>query len=87
MGLLSDMAAGSERRLAAARAVVSDAELAERCAALPRVQRLQLPAGGFDLIAELKLRSPALGDLSARTMDPVARLRGSRRPARRSVRS
>ena len=76
MGLLSDMAVGSERRLAAARAVVSDDELREQCAALPPVPRLRLPAAGFDLIAELKLRSPALGDLSARTMDPVARLRG-----------
>jgi indole-3-glycerol phosphate synthase len=76
MGLLSDMAAGSERRLAAARAVLGDAELRERCAALPPVPRLQLPATSFDVIAELKLRSPALGDLSARTMDPVVRLRG-----------
>jgi indole-3-glycerol phosphate synthase len=36
---------------------------------------LALAARGFDVIAELKLRSPALGDLSARTLDPVARLR------------
>jgi len=76
MGLLSDMAVGSEQRLIAARATVSDAELRKRCAALPPVPRLRLSAAGFDLIAELKLRSPALGDLSARTMDPVARLRG-----------
>ena len=75
MGLLSDMAVGSEQRLVAARAVVSDAELRRRCAALPPLPRLRLSAEGFDLIAELKLRSPALGDLSARTMDPVARLR------------
>jgi len=76
MGLLSDMTVGSEQRLAAARAVVSDAELRERCAALPPAPRLRLSAAGFDLIAELKLRSPALGDLSTRTMDPMARLRG-----------
>ena len=76
MGLLSDMAVGSEQRLVAARAVVSAAELRERCAALPPVPRLRLSAAGFDLIAELKLRSPALGDLSARTIDPMARLRG-----------
>jgi len=76
MGLLSDMAAGSEQRLIAARAVVGDAELRRHCATLPPVPRLRLSTGGFDLIAELKLRSPALGDLSARTMDPVARLRG-----------
>jgi len=76
MGLLSDMAAGSEQRLLAARAAVSDAELRRRCAALPPVPRLRLSAEAFDLIAELKLRSPALGDLSAQTIDPVARLRG-----------
>ena len=75
MGLLSDMAAGSKQRLVAARAVVSDAELRERCAALPTRPRLRLSTAGFDLIAELKLRSPALGDLSAQTIDPVARLR------------
>jgi len=75
MGLLSDMAVGSEQRLVEARAVVSDAELRRRCAALPPLPRLWLSAEGVDLIAELKLRSPALGDLSARTMDPVARLR------------
>jgi indole-3-glycerol phosphate synthase len=75
MGLLSDMAAGSEQRLLAARAAVSETALREQCALLPRPARLALSATGFDLIAELKLRSPALGDLSARTMDPVARLR------------
>jgi len=76
MGLLDDMAAGSAQRLAVARAAVSEAELRERCAGLPRPARLQLSGEAFDLIAELKLRSPALGDLSARTLDPVARLRG-----------
>lgn len=76
MGLLSDMAASSTQRLQAARAALGDAELRERCAATPRPPRLQLSRESFDLIAELKLRSPALGDLSARTLDPVARLRG-----------
>ncbi len=75
MELLSAMAAGSEQRLVAARAAVSEPELRARCAALPPTPRLQLSSEGFDLIAELKLRSPALGDLSTRTLDPVARLR------------
>jgi indole-3-glycerol phosphate synthase len=76
MGLLSDMAASSTQRLHVARAASSEAELRERCATLPRPPRLQLTADRpFDLIAELKLRSPALGDLSARALDPVARLR------------
>jgi indole-3-glycerol phosphate synthase len=76
MGLLDDMAAGSEQRLLAARALVSEAALRAQCGALSRPARLSLSAAGFDLIAELKLRSPALGDLSARTVDPLARLRG-----------
>lgn len=75
MGLLSDMAVSGMQRLQAARAVVSVSELRERCAATPTPPRLQLSTQSFDLIAELKLRSPALGDLSARTLDPVARLR------------
>ena len=75
MGLLSDMAAGSQQRLRVAQALVGEPALRERCAALPPPPRLELPVRGFDLIAELKLRSPALGDLSARTLDPVARLR------------
>jgi indole-3-glycerol phosphate synthase len=75
MGLLSDMTASGMQRLQAARAIESVSALRERCAATPTPPRLQLSAQSFDLIAELKLRSPALGDLSARTLDPVARLR------------
>ncbi len=74
MGLLTDMAAGSEQRLRAARAAVSDTEMRDRCLALPKPPRLALADNSFDLIAELKLRSPALGDLSARTLDPGTRL-------------
>ena len=76
MGLLSDMAASSAQRSREARALVSESTLRERCASLPRPPALRLPASGFDLIAELKLRSPSLGDLSAQTLDPVARLEG-----------
>jgi indole-3-glycerol phosphate synthase len=76
MGLLSDMAAGSRARLAQARARLDDDALRVRCAALPPCVPLRLATSGFDLIAEFKLRSPALGDLSARTLDPLARLRG-----------
>lgn len=75
MGLLDDMAASSTQRLHAARAALPETVLRERCAAMPRPPRLHLSPQGFDLIAELKLRSPALGDLSARTLDPVVRLR------------
>jgi indole-3-glycerol phosphate synthase len=75
MGLLDDMAASSAERVRDARQQLPEAELRDRASALPPVRRLELEVRGFDLIAELKLRSPSLGDLSAQTVDPVARLR------------
>jgi indole-3-glycerol phosphate synthase len=76
VGLLSDMAASSAQRSHAAQQRQSELRLRAHCASLPRLPRLRLSDAGFDLIAELKLRSPSLGDLSARTVDPVARLEG-----------
>jgi len=76
MGLLSDMTVSSVQRVATARSVLPEDILRKRCAALPPARPLRLGTSGFDLIAELKLRSPSLGDLSARTFDPVERLRG-----------
>ena len=76
MGLLSDMAASSARRSREAQALVSEAALREHCRSLPAPRRLRLSPHGFDVIAELKLRSPSLGDLSAQTLDPVTRLEG-----------
>ena len=73
-GLLTEMAASSARRVRAARAQVDEDALRARCATLPPPPPLALAANGFDVIAELKLRSPSLGDLSAHTVDPVARL-------------
>ena len=88
MGLLSAMAVGSEQRLVAARAAVSEPELRARCAAMPPAPRLQLADAGFDLIAELKLRSPALGDLSTRRhWIPSPGCAATRKPVRRSARS
>lgn len=76
MGLLTDMAAGSARRLREAQALLDEPALRAHCATLPPPPPLRLSNDGFDVIAELKLRSPSLGDLSARTTDPVARLEG-----------
>jgi indole-3-glycerol phosphate synthase len=62
---LEEMAVASLARVRAARQLVSEAVLTERarrCAAPPP---LRLAAGGFDVIAELKLRSPAAGQLRA----------------------
>ncbi len=70
------MAASSAQRSRAAQARLDEPTLRAQCAALPPVPRLRLSEAGFDVIAELKLRSPSLGDLSARTADPVARLEG-----------
>jgi indole-3-glycerol phosphate synthase len=74
MGLLSDMHASSLARVAAARARLPEASLREAAIATPVPPPLGLGPAGFDLIAELKLRSPALGDLSAATRDPLQRL-------------
>ena len=62
-GFLAEMAAGSRARVHAARLRVAEGELAERAARTPAPPLLRLSADGFDLIAELKLRSPAAGRL------------------------
>jgi len=54
---LSGMAASSRARSAAAQAVTPARELRARIADLPATPRLSLAK--FDLIAEVKLRSPA----------------------------
>jgi indole-3-glycerol phosphate synthase len=60
---LAAMARESALRVARAMAVEPAARLAARVATLPPAPRLVLGARGFDLIAELKLRSPAAGVL------------------------
>jgi indole-3-glycerol phosphate synthase len=75
MGLLADMAVSSAERVRAARRRVGDAQLQALAVGSPRPPPLTLAPHGFDVIAELKLRSPSLGDLSTQTLDPVARLR------------
>jgi indole-3-glycerol phosphate synthase len=74
MGLLSDMVRSSIRRVAEARERVPEAALRAAALGAAAPPRLKLGREGFDLIAELKLRSPSLGDLSAGTIDPMQRL-------------
>jgi len=74
MGLLTDMLHSGRQRVAEARARVPEAALRAAALATRPPHPLRLAAHGFDLIAELKLRSPSLGDLSAATLDPVRRL-------------
>jgi len=62
---LAEMAAARDRRVRAAKACVSEAALAERVQHTPPAPPLRLSAQGFDLIAELKLRSPAAGALGS----------------------
>lgn len=74
MGLLEDMHVSSLRRVDDAREHQSESALRAAIRSLPVPPALVLDAHGFDLIAELKLRSPSMGDLSAATSDPLVRL-------------
>ncbi len=60
---LAQMAASSLERVHAARVACPEAELMQRALALEPPPPLRLTPGGFDLIAEMKLRSPAAGRL------------------------
>lgn len=60
-GFLERMAASSAARVTAAKALFGERELRARALDSPRPPSLVLAAEGFDLLAELKLRSPAAG--------------------------
>jgi indole-3-glycerol phosphate synthase len=71
---LQQMATASRERVRAARAACPEAELLARALdTLPPPRRRLLP-GSFDLIAELKLRSPAAGRLKGPGEDVAARV-------------
>jgi indole-3-glycerol phosphate synthase len=71
---LEQMAAGSRQRLAEARRSYSEAALLERARALPAAPRLTANPACFDLIAEMKLRSPAVGQLKSGDEDVAGRV-------------
>jgi indole-3-glycerol phosphate synthase len=71
---LAGMAASSARRVDMARLREPEGTLMRRALASARPPKLQLASGGFDVIAELKLRSPALGTLASRSEDLDARI-------------
>lgn len=71
---LEQMAEASRARVHAASASVSRDELLRRALASPAPPALRLHPGGFDLIAELKLRSPAAGALRGGREDVAARV-------------
>jgi indole-3-glycerol phosphate synthase len=76
MGLLSDMQESSHERVTAAKSRVPEALLREQIAGSPPPPPLALAERGFDVIAELKLRSPSQGALSPSASDPVSKLTG-----------
>jgi indole-3-glycerol phosphate synthase len=71
---LADMAASSRARVVAARATLPQQALLARALASPLPPRLQLSPLGFDLIAEVKLRSPAAGALQGPAENVAARV-------------
>jgi indole-3-glycerol phosphate synthase len=73
-GFLKEMAQSSLERLSKARALESEKELWQRASDLPQPPPLELSVSGFDVIAELKLRSPASGVLRPRSEDVIARV-------------
>src|SRR3984957_13819632 len=73
-GFLDEMARLSAARAAQAMAAEPFAALERRAQAAPRGPRLILSAQGFDIIAELKLMSPAAGRLGAQNEDWLKRV-------------
>jgi indole-3-glycerol phosphate synthase len=73
-GFLDDMARSSAARVAEAQARESFAALEQRAKLTPRGAALRLSPAGFDVIAELKLRSPAAGRLGAAADDWLGRV-------------
>jgi indole-3-glycerol phosphate synthase len=72
-GFLDEMARSSEARVLEAKRRESYADLEARAARAPAAARLRL-SPGFDVIAELKLRSPAAGQLGDRSQNPLGRI-------------
>ncbi len=73
-GFLDDMARVSAQRVAEALRHESFADLERRARAAPVSPPLRLSAAGFDVIAELKLRSPAAGVLGKESEDWLGRV-------------
>jgi indole-3-glycerol phosphate synthase len=69
---LQSMAVSSRARSQAAQAKLPAAELRARIRDLPAAPRLALSPRGFDLIAEVKLRSPAVGLLKSADQENVS---------------
>ncbi len=75
LDFLAGMAQSSRARVVRARALRDDAALQALARSRPEPPALQLSPEGFDLIAEVKRRSPAVGQLDAGGEDIGARAR------------
>jgi indole-3-glycerol phosphate synthase len=73
-GFLDDMARSSAARVAEALRHESATALERRARQAPAAAPLRLSASGFDVIAELKLRSPAAGRLGDASQDWLGRV-------------
>jgi indole-3-glycerol phosphate synthase len=73
-GFLDSMAESSLTRVRAARRLESYADLERRAQGMRRGPALRLSPAGFDVIAELKLRSPAAGRLGDVSEDWLGRI-------------
>jgi indole-3-glycerol phosphate synthase len=69
---LAAMAESSAARSRAAQSRLSEASLLAQCRDLPPAPRIALHPQGFDLIAEVKLRSPAVGQLKEVGAEPAS---------------
>ncbi len=72
-GFLDEMRSASARRVAASRAREAYGTLERRAHAAPPAPALRWSDGGFDVIAEIKLRSPAAGALGQASDDWLGR--------------
>jgi indole-3-glycerol phosphate synthase len=73
-GFLNEMTRSSTARVQSARQRESFAELERRALGTPPAPALRLSSAGFDVIAELKLRSPAAGQLGDESQDWLGRI-------------
>jgi indole-3-glycerol phosphate synthase len=73
-GFLEEMARASRERVRLARHLLTETALEVAARRAPAPPALRLHPSGFDLIAELKLRSPATGALGAAGDDLMARV-------------
>ena len=74
VAFLDEMADASRERVRAAKQTRPEAALEVHARQTPAPPRLRLDASGFDLIAELKLRSPAAGQLGPPSENVAARV-------------